>query len=304
MDYIRARLQALAAERGVRILFAIESGSRAWGFPSADSDYDVRFVYVRTREEYLSLHEHREVIETPIQHDAALGVPFDLNGWDLRKALRLALRSNAVLGEWLSSPVCYLADPEALAEIRAFAAAAASPDEIAYHYHCMGHRPWEEIQRCASTEREEGALSPPIPAPREKSEGALNPPIPAPRETSKIEERAGEVEIKRYLYALRAAVALAWIHTRGVPVPMYIGECMGGLALPSAVEKEVARLIARRATATEHARCPRNASLDAFLGATYAERAPRPVRAPPAGQAGSRRGLAEAGDRLFRLLLR
>ena len=65
-SYIRSKLEDLAEREGVRILFAIESGSRAWGFPSADSDYDVRFVYIRPRSDYLSVREFRDVLETPL----------------------------------------------------------------------------------------------------------------------------------------------------------------------------------------------------------------------------------------------
>ena len=87
------RLGGVAAEQGVRIPWAIESGSRAWGFPSPDSDYDCRFFYVRTGEEYLSPWRPRDVIETPL--DAV----FDVNGWDLIKAVRLATSGNATFAE-------------------------------------------------------------------------------------------------------------------------------------------------------------------------------------------------------------
>src|SRR5262249_29594595 len=74
-------LARIESERRVRVLLAIESGSRAWGFPSADSDYDVRFVYVGTLVDYLSIANRRDVIEQPIVGN------LDVNGWDLRKAL-------------------------------------------------------------------------------------------------------------------------------------------------------------------------------------------------------------------------
>lgn len=98
-----ARLAAVEHNEGVRILLAVESGSRAWGFPSPDSDYDVRFVYVRPTKWYLSidLEDKRDVIEFPIVDD------IDLNGWDIRKALRLFRRSNPTLIEWLQSPIRY-----------------------------------------------------------------------------------------------------------------------------------------------------------------------------------------------------
>ena len=97
-------LQTLAEiekTEGVTILHAVESGSRAWGFPSPDSDYDVRFFYVRPKEDYLRLDRTRDVIERPI--DAVL----DVNGWDLVKTLRLLHASNPTLFEWSQSPIVY-----------------------------------------------------------------------------------------------------------------------------------------------------------------------------------------------------
>lgn len=97
---IRKRLDEVRAS-GVKILFAIESGSRAWGFPSPDSDYDCRFVYLRPVEHHLRLHADRDVIEFPIEGE------IDTGGWDLRKALLLALKGNAVIVEWVKSPDVY-----------------------------------------------------------------------------------------------------------------------------------------------------------------------------------------------------
>jgi uncharacterized protein len=101
---IAQRLQTLEAAEGVSILLAVESGSRAWGFASPDSDYDVRFVYVRPLAHYLSVRveDRRDVIEQPIVDE------IDLNGWDLRKALRLLARSNPTIVEWLQSPITYV----------------------------------------------------------------------------------------------------------------------------------------------------------------------------------------------------
>ncbi|ESQ93277.1 hypothetical protein ABAC460_00830 [Asticcacaulis sp. AC460] len=143
--YIRQRLAELEAERQVRILFAIESGSRAWGFPSADSDYDIRFVYARTQAQYLSVRDYRDVIETPLVEDETLGVPFDLNGWDLRKALRLAINSNPILHEWLVSPILYAGDDALREDIRWFVKATADPAAYAYHYDRLARGAWEQI---------------------------------------------------------------------------------------------------------------------------------------------------------------
>ena len=99
VERIQARLDEVERDHGVRVLWAVESGSRAWGFPSPDSDYDCRFFYVRRHDDYLSPWRPRDVIETPL--DGVL----DVNGWDLIKAVRLAARSNATVLEWLRSPL-------------------------------------------------------------------------------------------------------------------------------------------------------------------------------------------------------
>lgn len=100
-EQILAVLEEIESREGVRILLAVEAGSRAWGFPSPDSDYDVRFLYVRPREEYLRLDPRRDVIELPISDR------LDVNGWDLQKALRLLHGANPSLFEWFSSPIIY-----------------------------------------------------------------------------------------------------------------------------------------------------------------------------------------------------
>ncbi len=98
---IKAKIKEIEAADNIQILLAIESGSRAWGFHSPDSDYDVRFVYARPVDWHLSLHKKRDVVERPIDGD------WDLSGWELSKALKLALGSNAVIAEWLQSPIIY-----------------------------------------------------------------------------------------------------------------------------------------------------------------------------------------------------
>lgn len=98
---ILAKLDEIESRENVKILLAVESGSRAWGFASPDSDYDVRFIYVRPKEDYLRLEKTRDVIELPIEGE------LDINGWDLDKTLRLLRASNPTLFEWFSSPIVY-----------------------------------------------------------------------------------------------------------------------------------------------------------------------------------------------------
>lgn len=144
---IQKKLREIEKEQNVRILFAIESGSRAWGFPSINSDYDVRFVYARQRDDYLSVRQYRDVIETELLHDNQLGVPLDLNGWDVRKALQLALTSNAVLLEWLQSPIRYIVDENAVASILGFAQEVADIQSINNHYFKLMMHTWEQIKQ-------------------------------------------------------------------------------------------------------------------------------------------------------------
>ncbi len=98
---IPQKLREMEERENIRILHCIESGSRAWGFASPDSDYDVRFIYVRPKEFYLRLDKTRDVIEW--QLDETL----DINGWDLKKALGLLHKSNPTLFEWNGSPLIY-----------------------------------------------------------------------------------------------------------------------------------------------------------------------------------------------------
>lgn len=95
------KLKEIEMNENVKIIGAFESGSRAWGFASSDSDYDVRFIYIRKKNDYLRLDEMRDVIEYQLDD------VFDINGWDLKKALRLLFKSNPTLFEWCNSPIVY-----------------------------------------------------------------------------------------------------------------------------------------------------------------------------------------------------
>ncbi|GAC1306572.1 MAG: nucleotidyltransferase domain-containing protein [Mucilaginibacter sp.] len=102
IDIIRDKLHELEQDRYIRILYACESGSRAWGFPSPDSDFDVRFIYSRYTDDYLNIHEAKDVIDLPVNDE------LDIGGWDIKKALKLFLKSNSPLYEWLQSPIIYI----------------------------------------------------------------------------------------------------------------------------------------------------------------------------------------------------
>lgn len=131
-------LNRIEETEGVKILLAVESGSRAWGFESPDSDYDVRFIYVRPQEEYLRLDSVRDVIELPINDE------LDVNGWDLKKTLQLLYKSNPTIFEWFSSPIVYKETPFA-DKFRAMMSKYFSTKKSLWHYISMASGNYREF---------------------------------------------------------------------------------------------------------------------------------------------------------------
>jgi len=127
-EIIQSRLVEIEADNNIKIVYACESGSRAWGFPSSDSDFDVRFIYVRPVEWYLSIDEKKDVIEYPINGQ------LDINGWDLKKALKLLRKTNPPLLEWIGSPIIYLEKYSVVEDMRQLAKEYYSPAACLYHY--------------------------------------------------------------------------------------------------------------------------------------------------------------------------
>jgi predicted nucleotidyltransferase len=127
---IKDNLASLETREEVVVLLAVESGSRAWGFPSVDSDYDVRFVYIHRAPWYLSvdLEERRDVIEQPLRNN------IDLSGWDIRKALKLFRKSNPPLLEWLQCPIIYHERHSLAARLRKLLPTFYSPRASFFHY--------------------------------------------------------------------------------------------------------------------------------------------------------------------------
>ena len=134
---IQARLNEVELKHGVRVVWAVESGSRAWGFPSPDSDYDCRFFYIRPYDDYVSPWRPRDVIETPL--DDIL----DVNGWDLIKAIRLGAKSNATVLEWLRSPLIYRGQPEFAEELLDLCKGLVNYDAVRNHYFHTGRYAWD-----------------------------------------------------------------------------------------------------------------------------------------------------------------
>lgn len=137
-------LDQIEQDHDVKILHAAESGSRAWGFHSPNSDYDVRFMYVHKKDWYLSIYPGRDVIELPINET------YDVSGWDLKKTLHLAMKSNAVVMEWLQSPIQYKSNPDFVNEMIAFCQQSFDRKALMYHYLNLGIRDIDKTWRTSN----------------------------------------------------------------------------------------------------------------------------------------------------------
>lgn len=215
---ILRRLDAIARDNSVRILLAVESGSRAWGFHSPDSDFDVRFLYVRAEETYLALWQPRDLIETPLVD------VYDVNGWDLGKALRLMIKGNSVVHEWLVSPHVYRADAAFIEALTPIARAWRNAYADAHHYHGL-----------LATQR------------------------------ARFIAGRSEVNLKKYFYALRPALALQWLRERTDPPPMELTKLLAGLSLPPAFSSALEALREAKRAASEVGRGPPVPALDEYI---------------------------------------
>lgn len=216
---IQSRLRALEADHDVRILFAIESGSRAWGFPSPDSDYDVRFVYAHRPDWYLSIQPGRDVIELPIEGD------WDINGWDIRKALGLLIKPNPVLLEWLSSPIRYRWNDEVCQRLIAFSAKTTFGEACLHHYRNLAQMQWHKHVGDSPTV-------------------ALK---------------------KYFYILRPALAICWIRQNIDVQPPMNLQALIGGLNLSPSLTAEIARLLELKAAAKEVGRGDRIAEVDAFI---------------------------------------
>lgn len=128
-DKILEKLLEIERRDQVTILYAAESGSRAWGFDSANSDYDCRFIFKRSLPEYIRVgNPRRDVIQLPIENG------LDVNGWDVAKSLGLLAKSNPALMEWLFSPIVYLENGSHAGRMRKYISEHFSNRASSYHY--------------------------------------------------------------------------------------------------------------------------------------------------------------------------
>ena len=249
---VERRLDEIERGENVRILLAVESGSRAWGFHSPDSDFDARFVYVRDEDAYLSLFVPRDVIETPLVD------LMDVNGWDLSKAIRLMIKGNSVIHEWLASPLVYRADSAFVGAIKPLASAWRSTYADAHHYY--------------------GLLA--------SQRGRYI----AGRDT---------VNLKKYFYVVRPAIALQGLRERGDAPPMDLPSLLAGVSLPTEAADALEKLRRTKMASSEIGEGERIAALDTYIDeqAAWGIQAKGPVPSPDPE-------LIERSNALFRAAVR
>lgn len=139
MITVKTILNQIETDKQIKILYACETGSRAWGFPSPDSDYDIRFVYMHQRDWYLGLNQRKDTIEI-------MDGDLDITGWDLKKCLQLLKKSNAPLIERFQSPIEYYAVPGFKDDFQKLVERYYSPIAVFYHHHSLAKKFWEELK--------------------------------------------------------------------------------------------------------------------------------------------------------------
>lgn len=139
MKHIQNILSQIEQKKRIKILFSCETGSRAWGFSSPDSDYDIRFVYMHELDWYLSLSQRKDTIEI-------MDGDLDITGWDLRKCLTLLKKSNAPLIERFQSPIEYFSVPGFKNDFKKLVQSYYSPIAVFYHHHSLAKKFWEELK--------------------------------------------------------------------------------------------------------------------------------------------------------------
>jgi predicted nucleotidyltransferase len=141
---ILKELKIIEQEQNIKILYAVESGSRAWGFASTDSDWDVRFIYIHNSDWYLSIDDKKD------SYDKILPNDIDLSGWELKKTLRLFRKSNPPLMEWLRSPIVYYQSFSMTDRLRDLALEYFNPKSCMYHYLHMAEGNYRDYLKSAN----------------------------------------------------------------------------------------------------------------------------------------------------------
>ncbi|MBY6054027.1 nucleotidyltransferase domain-containing protein [Cytobacillus firmus] len=210
-EHIIEVIRQIEKDNDIKILFACESGSRAWGFPSKDSDYDVRFIYIHKSNWYLSIDQGRDVIEIPSRDPISIPIHplLDLSGWELTKALRLFRKSNPPLLEWLRSSIVYYQSYSTIDKIKVLDKNIFSPISCLYHYLNMAKGNFRDYLQ------------------------------------------GNEVRIKKYFYVLRPILAAKWIEKYNSIPPIEFQELLEDILIPGELKESILTLLKRKIAGEE-----------------------------------------------------
>ncbi|WP_078555912.1 nucleotidyltransferase domain-containing protein [Bacillus alkalicellulosilyticus] len=210
-EHIINVIKQIEEDYNIKILFACESGSRAWGFPSKDSDYDVRFIYIHQPNWYLSIDQKRDVIEIPARESISIPIDplLDLSGWELTKALKLFRKSNPALLEWLTSTIVYYHSYSTYDQMRELDKKIFSPTSCLYHYLNMAKGNFREYLQ------------------------------------------GSQVKIKKYFYVLRPILAAKWIEKYNEIPPIEFQELLQDILPSGEVNEAVSILLKRKIAGEE-----------------------------------------------------
>lgn len=138
---IKEKLKEIEQSYHIKVLYACETGSRAWGFPSPDSDYDVRMIYRHDIDWYLSLSDKKDTIEF-MSEDGEL----DVTGWDIKKCLKLMWKSNGALLERVQSPIVYHEEGNSASLLKEYSEKCFVPIATMHHYLGMAKNSFSEVE--------------------------------------------------------------------------------------------------------------------------------------------------------------
>jgi len=138
------RLHKQVVQHPFPLLFATISGAHLYGFPSPDSDFDLRGIHLLPLEEIVGLRTHHETVEKSGIHD---GLEIDLVTHDVRKFLHLMLRKNGYVLEQLLSPLVVKTSPWH-EELKSLAPLCVTKFH-AYHYLGFAETQWKLFRKAA-----------------------------------------------------------------------------------------------------------------------------------------------------------
>ncbi|MCK4670131.1 MAG: nucleotidyltransferase domain-containing protein [Nanoarchaeota archaeon] len=225
---VKKLCKQIEKEKKVKILFAVENGSRAWRMESEDSDYDVRFVYYHPLEKYISLSQPKDVIEKFYDEKGkphpAKGCFIDIVGFDVIKYLKLLINSNPTAIEWLKSDIVYHGKQTKV--FQEFAFNHFKKISLFYHYQSLSRQNYQKY----------------------------------------IKSKA-HVSYKKYLYALRGLVNATYVQKTGKVPPIDFADTVKKAKfLPKTIRDRILKIIELKKSGREKQIIDNIPMLDKYIG--------------------------------------